>query len=293
LTSQQLGIQGLGWIVRRTMKPPPELVPFYIAAWGLRAPRPPGPTGAIMLWAGDVTMFEVSTLTAGASTQSRTDEMSVMMRSDDFPKALSRMRNAGASLVAERAGPPPSALLTDPEGRLLGLIATDDTAPTESVSRVPSLPDLPPLPAEIGGIARVVLRVADPQALAAFYQRVLGLPLTAPASENGALLSLGRGISLELRPGGHRHDPPANRNEVPDVWILRVTDHDALAERLRSMDVKIINRVEITGGILSYAVDPEGHLFGIQQRTPDLLPAGKPERVEETAARAAWADRAM
>lgn len=287
VTAEKLGIQGLGWIVRRSAEPPAQLVPFYKAAWGLSAPRPASPRGAVMLWAGDMTMFEISTLTPGVGTQSRADEMSVVLRTSDFAKALGRMRDAGASLVAEQIGPPQRAMLADPEGRLLGLQAA--TAQPALANPIEALPGVPPLPEDIGGVARVVVRVTDPAALCEFYERTLGLSVRGSASANGALLSLGRGVELELRAGGHRHDPPADRAEVPDVWILRVADHDALAARLRSMNVRVINYVKITGGILTYAVDPEGHLFGMQQRSPDLLPADKPERVEDIAARTAWA----
>ena len=243
----------------------------------------------MMLWAGDLTMFEISTLAPAAGTQSRAHEMSLIMQTSDFPKALRRMRDAGASLVAEHAGPPQKAVLSDPDGRLLELLATQPERALDNSAA--TLADLPSLPTEIGGITGVAVRVADPIALAAFYQRAFGLSPLGVVSADGAQLSLGRGVSLELRPGGHRHEIPADRKEVPDVWILRVRDHDALAARLRSMKVQVINHVEITGGVLTYAVDPEGHLFGIQQRTPDLLPAGRAERVEDTAANAAWAKR--
>jgi predicted enzyme related to lactoylglutathione lyase len=282
VTAEQLGIHSLGWFVRRSQLPPADLAAFYKAAWGLPTPRPPGPTGSMMLWAGDVTMLEISTLTSTPGTQSRADEMSVGMRTTAFPAALSRMRDAGASLVAEHAGPPRTAMLADPDGKLLGLEETRSDNPSAL-----QLPDSPPLPTEIAGIARVTLRAADPAGLAEFYQNTLGLTLQGEASANGAVLSLGRGVVLELRPGGHRHAAPTDRKEVPDVWILRVNDHDALAARFESMNVQIINQVRITGGILSYVVDPEGHLFGIQQRSPDLLPADKPERVEDRLARGA------
>jgi predicted enzyme related to lactoylglutathione lyase len=176
----------------------------------------------------------------------------------------------------------------DPEGRLLGLQETPQEGHPDRVMALPGLPRLPP---ELSAVVGIGLRVADPPVLAAFYQRVLGLAPEGAVSAGGARLSLGRGVVLELRPGGHPHDPPANRNEVPGVWILRVYDHDALAARLRAMQVPIINEVKIAGGVLTYAVDPEGHLFGIQQRTPDLLPPGGKERVEDAAARAAWLQR--
>ena len=130
-TSEQLGIQGLGWIVRRGMQLPPEMVPFYKAAWGLNAPRGPGPTGAMMLWGGDLTMFEVSTLTPGASTASRAGEMSVVMATSDLPMSLRRMQDAGASLISEQTGPPARAMVADPEGRLLGLLEVEDRAATD------------------------------------------------------------------------------------------------------------------------------------------------------------------
>ena len=287
VTAEQLGIQGLGWIVRRGYKIPPEMVPFYQAAWGLNAPRPPGPSGAVMLWGGDLTMFEVSTLTPGASTPSRAGEMSVVMATSDFPTSLRRKLDAGASQVREKKEPLRRAMLTDPEGRLLGLLETEELVVGRTAAAV-TLPDVPPLPPDLGGICRVSVRVEDPVALAAFYQRTLGLEPQGAVSDSGAQLSLGRGVVLELQPGGHRYDAPTDRKEVPDVWILRIADNDALAARLKSMDVQIINHVEIGGGVLTYAVDPEGHLFGMQQRTPDLLPPDRAERVEDRAARAAW-----
>ncbi len=288
-TSEELGIQGLGWIVRRVPVPPADLVPFYQAAWGLPAPRGPSPKGALMLWAGDLTMFEITTLTAGAGTDSRAAELSPIMCTSDFQAALSRMRSAGASLIAQTAGPPASATLVDPQGRLLGLRSLE-AEPAPPLQPMPGLPGVPSLPAEMAGIGRIVLRVADPGELAAFYTRVLNLLPIGAVSSQSALLHLGRGVELELRAGGHRHNPPQDRAEVPDVWILRVYDHDRLAARLREMQVHIVNTVKITGGILTYAVDPEGHLFGIQQRTPDLLPADKAERIEDSAARGAWND---
>ena len=71
VTSERLGIQGLGWIVRRSLGPPAELAAFYGAAWGLSAPRPAGPPGSLMLWGGDLAMLELSVLTPGAGTQAR------------------------------------------------------------------------------------------------------------------------------------------------------------------------------------------------------------------------------
>ena len=52
----------------------------------------------------------------------------------------------------------------------------------------------------------------------------------------------------------------------------------------------IVNQISITGGKLTYASDPEGHMFGLQQRTLDLLPAGAKDRIEDVLARKLWAE---
>ena len=282
--AERLGIQSLGWFVRRGLKPPGEIAPFYQSAWGLRAPRSPGPTGSMMFWGGDLAMFEVAPLTPGPSSASRAGEMSVVMGTSDFRISWQRMLDAGASEVSQRESSPQMATLTDPEGRLLGLLENAGQAAGPKIE----LKGLPALPGDLDRISRVIVRVQDPVAMASFYQRVLRLEAVAPVSDQGVLLALGRGVSLELQPGGHRYDAPADRGEVPDVWILRVADHDALTERFHQMDVRIVSQVKITGGVLTYAVDPEGHLFGIQQRTRDLLPPDREPRVEDTAAWAVW-----
>ena len=101
-------------------------------------------------------------------------------------------------------------------------------------------------------------------------------------------LGLGRGTELVLTPGGRRFEPAADRREVPDVWILRVYDHDGLAARLKALGAHEVNSITIGGGVLSYFTDPEGHLFGIQQRTPDLLTGDSRARIEDEPAWAAW-----
>jgi len=58
-----------------------------------------------------------------------------------------------------------------------------------------------------------------------------------------------------------------------------------MVARIKASGAVIVNRLNIPGGRLTYALDPEGHLFGFQQRSPDLVPEGSKERVEDLVAR--------
>lgn len=280
--STEIDIQGLGWIVRRGNRPPPEIAEFYQAAWGLPAPRGPGPTGALMFWAGGLVMFQVSTLKPNAGTASRAGEMSVVMSTTDFPAALRRMRSAGASQQAETSNSPTRATFTDPEGRLLGL----EEQPDEVASGQPIvLPGVPALPQGLVGIRQVRLHVENPVGLAKFYQELLGLKLSQAATDAGAVFDLGRGAELVLQPGGRQYKPPTDRMQVPDVWILRVGDLAAATAHLRAMNVPVINERQLNGGAIGYGIDPEGHLFGLQERSPRFLQPDGVERVEDKLAR--------
>ena len=62
-------------------------------------------------------------------------------------------------------------------------------------------------------------------------------------------------------------------------------DIEAMRARLAVNNVMVINEMTISGGKLIYALDPEGHLFGVQQRSPAFIPPGMAERVEDALAR--------
>ena len=101
--SEKLGIQGLGWIVRRSQQPVPGLTPFYQAAVGLRQLRPAAPSGNVMLWSGDLVMFELSALTVGPDSLARMDDMSFMFRARNFEVAKAALLTVGAIIEREDA----------------------------------------------------------------------------------------------------------------------------------------------------------------------------------------------
>jgi predicted enzyme related to lactoylglutathione lyase len=294
--SVELGVQGLGWVVRRYAAGPAAIVSFYQSALGLRQLRPPGPTGAVMLWSGDLAMLEVSTLAPGSETTALQDELTVIMRARDFDRAKAMMIAAGAKQESAAQAAAPTATFSDPGGLRIAVRAatpnpvfSHDLAAADIWRKGPiALPATPALAPDVQDIAAVALKVVDPVAMAAFYAALFGFEVMGTPTAGGAALWIGRTTALELQPGGRAHAIPADRDQVPDVWIARVYDHDGFARRLSEQKVPIVTQRQITGGKLTYAVDPEGHLFGIQQRTPDLLPAGAKERVEDVLARELW-----
>jgi predicted enzyme related to lactoylglutathione lyase len=281
-TAEQLGVQGLGWVIRRIATETTPLAKFYEQAWGVYQPRQGvSPSGARMLWAGDITMLGIAVLDPTVTAESRHDELSVVMATGDFSAALQRVREAGAVLQSQVERPIRSATLSDPSGRMLGL---RETVPPGRMLTLGGAS----LPPEFGGISQVIVRAADPVRLAAFYENTLCLPSLPTETPGAVALALGRGVELVLMPGGRRLERPEDRRQVPDVWILRVYDHDGLAARLRSLGVPVVDTNSIGGGVLSYFLDPEGHLFGIQQRTADLLTGDSRARIEDEPAWAAW-----
>jgi predicted enzyme related to lactoylglutathione lyase len=290
-------IQGLGWFVRRTAGDPLALAAFYEAAVGLRAVRPPREGFRNrMLWAGDIAMFETAARTASAEGAARTGDLVPVFRARDYDAAKAAALAAGARLQREETASGRAAYLLDPDGLPFGLwqapadpiFAPDILADEIWRAGGVALPGIAMPPPAIQDLASVNLKAADPIALAGFYRAALELDLLGPPAPEGAALGFGRTCILELLPGGVERPPPRDRDEVPDVFILRVYDLDWLELRIARAGARIVNRMSITGGRLIYALDPEGHLFGLQQRTPDLLPAGTPERVEDGVARALW-----
>ncbi len=237
-----------------------------------------------MMWAGDFTMLEIAVLDPTPSAEARRDELSVVMATNNYPAALERVRDAGAVLLSQSEGEARSAIFSDPSGRTLGI------RETATPDRMLTLGDASLHP-EFGGISQVVVRAEDPAGLAAFYENALRLPVLPTETPGAVALGLGRGAELVLTPGGRRFDRAEDRRQVPDVWILRVYDHDGLAARLKSLGAHVVNSITIGGGVLSYFADPEGHLFGIQQRTPDLLAEDGRARIEDEPAWAAWEAR--
>ncbi|MCB2107403.1 MAG: VOC family protein [Rhodobacteraceae bacterium] len=292
------GIQGLGWFVRRSSDPV-ALAAFYTAAIGLPELRRIETADAktVMLRAGTFSVFELSLGGEPPSPDPAETECTPLFRSRNLADAVAKAQGAGAKIIGEETeGSLRTVTMADPLGHVYGLREADpaSTQPHDVFAEHqwrnphPTAQAMPAMSAAVQGLTCVRVRVSDPMTLARFYGDCVGLdPIGAPSSERASFY-LGGSCILELRAGGTRRDPPNDRANVTDTWVLRVHDLVGMKAHFAVREVRTVNSLEVPGGWIEYYCDPEGHLFGIQERqrpqtggSPALLP-------EDTAAFALW-----
>lgn len=252
----------------------------------------------IMLWAGMFSALE--TIWQGQphpDVNTITDaEVVPIFRVRDWDAVVGRLEDANTRFLSDSPEQDGTLFFTDPDGFACGIrppAAGSDLAPDiEANKRWPGelveLPDTPPLGAGIQDIGWLRLHVADPQALAAFYSRVVGLDLLENNGEHGVTLHLGETTALELRPGGQTRPVPGDRKELPDVWILRGYDFQGFTEKMSANGVPLVNALTLGAGSLNYYADPEGHVFGFQERKAYNPDDPLTHRIEDRVARDAW-----
>jgi catechol 2,3-dioxygenase-like lactoylglutathione lyase family enzyme len=291
-------IQGLGWFVRRTSDAA-ALGRFYASALGLPVLRhwDTRESAGTMLYAGDVAAFEINRGGQTPVSDPAVAECTPIFRVRDLDAVVAQGLAAGARGAGEETAQNVRTLfLRDGAGHLYGLRqATDDSpfAPDAEAARRWAAGDrglagLTSLPDNIQDLGYVRLRVEDPTALAAFYAEILGLGILASPADGFVSLHLGGTGVLELVPGGTRRSAPKDRVDVTDVWILRVYDYVAMKAHVAVNRVHQVNALEMAGGWLDYYADPEGHLFGFQERKSPDPNIPNSNLVEDSAARHRW-----
>ena len=297
--TQSLHIQSLGWIVRRTEDPMPQGA-FYRDVLGLPQLRERDNERGrnIMVWTGMYSVME--TIWQGKPHPpvefAEQAEVVPVFRVRDMDAVVSRLEASGAPRVPSRSGAKETLYFTDPDGFVFGLrtpTVGSDLAPdmeAEDVWRKGGviLPDTPAMPRDVQDIGWVQLHVADPQALVPFYCRTVGLDLLENNNDGSVSLHLGSTAALELKPGGSSRPVPKDRKDVPDVWILRGYGFDAFAAKMAAANAPLINSLTLGAGSLNYYVDPEGHVFGFQERKAYNVDDPLTHRIEDRFARAAW-----
>lgn len=122
-----------------------------------------------------------------------------------------------------------------------------------------------------------VRRTPDPEQLADFYERVVGLPVLRRYGK-ATMFWLGGTTSFEVAAGGGRAPAYADRTEAACYPIVRCYDIASEIARLRAADVPFINDFKIDDeNHIAYFLDHAGHVFGIQQRT---RASERPEDIE-------------
>ena len=293
-------IQGLSWYVRRGLhhEEPGYYyrdalhLPLYghTAAWPDWADR-----GAVFIFrCGAAQEFEFLRGDVEPVTPSEPEGAPIVpvFRTYDLDATLERVLGGGAKLVDDRSGPyGRTAYVAVPGGYLDALRQpagasgnpVDQAALAEHGAGGARVNGIAAMPAEMLDVGWIQLHVADVASEMAFYRDVVGLEVLDDRGGDGALLYMGDLGCLEISPGGRTETPVSDRALAADMWMLRVQDLDGLVADLDRAGVRWINRpFEMTGGVLAYFADPEGHIVGIQTHEND-------GRVQESEASSRWA----
>lgn len=294
----RLGYQSCHSFIRRPNVPAALLTPFYEDVLGLPVIRPVGEM--VTFWAGEDLCFEIKCddVIRPAQDDPATAQLLPVLRTHDLEATLRRLAGHQVYPVARSESSAAQRVWVQaPDGRLVGLEERDRAsrlaADVEALRRWDAgqvrLDGVGPLPPEVQYLHRIVLRVHDVERVSGFYAGVLGLDRVA--EEGGcALHSLGDTVLLEIAPGGEVRDPPGDRAEVADIVITRIHDLDRFLMDMAALGVARCGETIHfeTGTRAAYVCDPEGNLFGVQQRTlwgeyPEDLEADRRWRYREPA----------
>lgn len=292
-------IQMLGWVVRRTRDPIPQ-GEFYRDVLGLPELRRRDTDKArnIMVWMGNYSGLETIWLGNPHPPVAKIEDAEVIpiFRVRNLEAVKTRLEQAGTRFIPASEPGDETIYFSDPDGFIAGIrapTAGSDLAPDIEADRnwregTVALPDTPPMPTDIQGIGWLRIHVVNPQGLVPFYCRTVGLDLLEDNGANGVSLHLGGTTSLELCPGGSSREVAKDRKELPDVWILRGYGFDGFTSAMADAKVPIVNELTLGAGSLNYYADPEGHVFGFQERKAYDPDDTRTHRIEDRAARTAW-----
>ena len=225
-----------------------RLAEWYAGVLGLPIVRGREPTFDLSL--GDVFILELLADKGAPGDGAR--GLRLVLGSLDLTATKARLSARGAILLADRTG---DVVATDPDGNT---VAIRQVKPPRSSF----LPGCSALAADLSGVCAVQRFCAEPEVVEAFFARLFG----NAKSETGAVC-LGNGISLECVPGGQAVVPPTAREAARHCFIVRTGDHDAALQAVRRhCPTPVATNVAFNSAVLSYFADPEGQLWGVDER---------------------------
>lgn len=259
---------GPGWYMRRTSNAT-ALLPFYRDALGVSVVR--GGEPVYFLWAGESFIIELKAEKPPRDeriTDPDTHPCTPVFHTRDLQRTLARLIKGGGKLISSYETPfGTEAFVLDPDQQIIGL--REPNGGEQSLGRLPPSdfnPGCTPLPDDLIGLRSIVRRVADIPTMAAFYRNVIGFE-DMGVIEGRHLFDLGEGVHLELAEGGEIQNPPKDRVEITNHFIVRVDGHDAFNASLKNDGIKFSNdSFRWNSANMSICVDPEGHIMGFEER---------------------------
>lgn len=282
------GLQGVGWYLRKT-RDHEKLGAFYRDVLGLPILR--HDHGIPVFWLGGTTVMGMGPLHGDDPDPQYTDRseapVALVMRVANLESTVALLKSRGVRFILDplTVASGSVAYFVDADGNATGIFQASPASllpeDAEALRRLSagdiSIPGAPPMPAGWQCPGRIVVRCADLAKEVAFYRDVIGL---IPRVDQGAnvLFSLGATCAFEVASGGAVQPLPADRMDVRNGFVFRVADVEKAAAELAAQGVRCVNPpFDIGGGRVGYYSDPEGHLFGIQERSPEST---RPEDVE-------------
>ena len=292
-------IQGLGWLVRRSVDPI-STGEFYKKILGLPELRRRDNLESknIMLWAGGYSVL--ATNWKGKiypKLNSLVDaEIIPIFRTSNITLVKSIVKQNNIVPIFDNTKKGSAIYFLDPSGFVVGVrqsvkkanLSSSITGDLFANTNNKIIPNIKNLNGYIQDLGWLRMNVHSPQLLGEFYTQDVGLDILENNEQDTISLYLGAGIMLELRAGGKPRTRPKDRKEVPDVWVLRGYNIDAFHDKMKRYNVPIINELTLEGGKINYYSDPEGHIFGYQERK-EFDPKNQfTQRIEDLEARKAW-----
>ncbi len=284
-------IQGLGWLVRRSVDPI-STGEFYKKILGLpdRRRRDNLESKNIMLWAGGYSVLATNWKGKIYPKVNSLEDAEIIpiFRTRNIISIKSVLKQNSIIPIFDNTKKDSTIYFLDPSGFVVGVRPSVEKTNLSSDIAADLIPNVKNPLGYIQDLGWLRMNVSNPQILAEFYNEVVGLDILENNEQDGASLYLGAGIMLELRVGGKPRAMRKDRKEVPDVWVLRGYNIDAFHNKMKRYNVPIINELTLEGGKLNYYSDPEGHVFGYQERN-EFDPNNEfSQRIEDLEARKAW-----
>ena len=259
---------GPGWFMRRTSNAT-ALLPFYRDALGTSVIR--GAEPVYFLWAGETYIIELKaddSLREDRVPDPATHPCTPIFHSRDLQITLDRLLSNGASLLSDtETAFGKEVFVLDPDQQIVGLRQPLDGEHSNGRSAVSSYnPGCMSLPDDLIGLRSILRPVADMPTMVGFYADVMGFK-NLGATYDRHLFDLGEGVHLEVMSGGEIQNPPQDRGEIGNQFIVRVEDHDAFNAALKAGGIPFCNdSFRWNSADLSICVDPEGHIVGFEER---------------------------